>query len=136
MRAKFIRGQDPKAAMNIGSLKDGYRVDKEPDFEDWEQGANKLLNWRSWNWNKNIGSMDHLHHKTKVTPELENQLDPLPVVTFRNYYDSGPCLFGDWPQDFPFHSIPFIANVEEEEDRSFLISPEGYDFPRYITELV
>ena len=45
-------------------------------------------------------------------------------------------MFGDWPKDFPYTRTPFIANAEEEEGRSFLIEPEGYDYPRYITELI
>ena len=138
MRAKFVnenisfeRGQDPKSAMGIGEWAHGYRIDKYPDFDDWDQGANDLLVWQDWNWSKNTFA-EGLIRKTEVTPAQEPQLDPLPVVTFKNY----DKFLNGFHEGFPFSSIPFIANVEDAEGHSYLISAEGYDYPRYITELV
>jgi hypothetical protein len=132
----FQRGKDPRESMKIGIWKDGYKIDKYPDFDDWEQGANKLLHWDDWDWDKKVANIDDLYGETVVTEDLANDLDPLPVVTFKEFGDaSGNGLFGYW-EDFPFRKIPFIANVEEDEGRSFLISPEGFDYARYTTELV
>ena len=60
------------------------------------------------------------------------------MVRFKHYYNEGNLtgLFGNWPTDFPYMDIPFIAEVEEDKGRTFLIGPEGFDYPRYITELV
>lgn len=146
MRAKkvfenisFERGRDPKEALGIGVWKDGYRVDKQPDFIVPEEGYVRIdFKGDEWNFDKkNFDSMDI--SKTQVDPDMAKKLEPLPVVTFKTFYEWGgvPGMFGDWDRDtFPFRLTPFIANVEEAEGRSFLIDPEGYEYPRYITELV
>ena len=70
--------------------------------------------------------------KVKVDPQLETLLELLPVVDF-NTYDN---LLESWGEDFPFSETFFVANVLEEEGVSFLVRPDGYDYARYIAELI
>ena len=137
MRAKFVnenisfeRGQDPKSAMGIGEWAHGYKIDKYPDFDDWDQGANSLLDWKEWNWSKNTFNPLQIR-ETEVSPGMERNLFPLPIVIFKDY----DVLLSNW-EEFPFESIPFIAKIDEKEGENFLVSPEGYDYPRYITKLI
>ena len=134
----FKRGQDPKATMGIGEFSKGYRTDKDPDYDT---SLSKYYRFdfedESWGWSKKTFDPDEIS-KTKVNPEKEKTLVKLPVVTFLYYWETNgiPGMFGDWAPDFPYTRTPFIANTLEEEGRSYLIEPEGYDYPRYITELI
>ena len=144
MRAKFVnedqnfeRGLDPKQAMGIGTWIKGYRVDSPGEYSHID-GYNRIsFDPYYWNFTRKACNLDEVS-KTKVLPHMEKALVLLPVVTFKYYYKIGNMtgLFGDWPEDFPFTKTPFIANVLEDEGRSFLIEPEGYNYPRYITELI
>ena len=137
MKAKFVRGQDPKAAMGIGEYSKGYKIVKEWDFGATDRYVRFDFQGEEWNFSKKTFDPDEIG-QSKVTPEMAKKIEPLPVVDFIYYWETMglPGMFGDWPSDFPFTSIPFIANVQEGEGRSYLIEPEGYDYPRYITELV
>jgi len=148
MRAKtvnesnsFIKSQDPKVSLGIGAWKKGYIIDKEP--ADIIKNRIEFGYYRvyfqgdEWNFSKGESDPDEVS-QTEVSPEMELVLDVLPVVTFK-YYDNTEGflgLFGDWPEDFPFIKTSFIANCLEEEDRTFLIEPEGFNYARYSTELI
>jgi len=138
----FERGKDPKSTMGIGRWEHGYMVDSWGDQEIPAYGTDGYVRFdfkgEEWGWSKKAFSPGEIG-KTEVLPHMEKILKKLPVVTFKTYYGSGTDtgLFGDWPPEkFPFTKTPFIANVLEDKGRSFLIDPEGYDYPRYITELV
>jgi hypothetical protein len=144
MRAKFIRGRDPKEAMGIGEWHKGYRVDNEMEYEihigsPGNTGYHRIdLNNKEWNMGRKIGNAEDVP-ETKVTSEMALKIDHLPVITFRHYYTGGGNeigMFGDWPEDFPYIRTPFIASVIDYDDKTYLIEPEGYYYPRYITELV
>jgi len=138
----FERGRDPKAALGIGAWQRGYIIDKEP--ADFVKDRIKLSYYRikfnedeRWNFSKKEFNPDEVY-QTEIEPDMEKRLDPLPIVTFKYYKDTDglPGLFGDWSEDFPFTKTPFIANCLEEDDRTFLIEPEGYNYARYTTELI
>jgi len=144
MRAKtineynFERGKDPKTSMGIGRWKDGYVVDSMGEYPHLDMGISKYIHFNNYEWVKNATKEKAIDVETEVTPEIEEELSKLPVLTFKKYSgEGGPMgLLDDWPEDFPFRKIPFVANVLEDEDRSFLVNPEGFNFARYITELV
>ena len=135
---EFERGRDPKDAMGIGSWRDGYKIDKEPEYPPPDDGYVRIdFKGDEWNWRKKAFDPSDMR-ESEVTPDMQEKLEGLPVVTFKNYYESGNItgLFGDWPEDFPYIRTPFLANVLEDEGRTFLIEQEGYYYPRYMTELV
>jgi len=135
---QFHRGRDPKAALNIGAWRNGYIIDKDPDFDIDPKGYKRInFQGEEWSFSKKVFDPDDIT-QTEIDLQMEKILEPLPVVTFKYYRDTDglPGLFGDWPEDFPFRRTPFIANCLEEEDRTFLIDPEGYNYARYSTELI
>ena len=137
MRAKFIRGKEPKVAMGIGAGKDGYIITKDSEYGELGDRYLRLdFEGKEWNWGRKVFDPDEVP-ATKVTPDMEIKLEKLPVVDFFYYWETKGLtgMFGEWPEDFPFSKTPFLANVEEGEGRTFLIEPEGYNYPRYITEL-
>ena len=69
--------------------------------------------------------------KIQVDPQLESILSLLPVVSFDTYED----LLEDFGEGFPYKRF-FIANINEEDGVSFLVRPEGYDYARYLAELI
>lgn len=77
--------------------------------------------------------LDDLYYakKIQVDPQLEGILAALPVVNFDTYQD----LLGEYGDDFPFKKF-FIANINEEDGVSFLVRPDGFDYARYIAELI
>jgi hypothetical protein len=135
---QFERGADPKKSLGIGQWRDGYLIEKDTDRHGDQDFINRLLDFSDYQWDKNPTDVSGISGETEVTPELAAELDHLPVVTFR-YFKNEDGMLGlldDWPEDFPFRRIPFIANVEEDEGRTFLIDTSGYAYARYITELV
>lgn len=68
--------------------------------------------------------------KIKVDSQLETILNFLPVVDFDTYED----LLGEYNEELPKQF--FIANVLEEEGVSFLVDRSGYEYARYIAELI
>jgi hypothetical protein len=135
---QFQRGLDPKAALDIGAWRRGYIIDKEPDFDIDPNGYNRIdFQGEEWDFSKKVFNPDEVS-QTEIDSEMAKILEPLPVVTFKYYHDTDvfPGLFGDWPDDFPFKKTPFIANCLEEEDRTFLVEPEGFNYARYSTELI
>lgn len=151
MRAKtvnenisFERGQDPKRAMKIGAWTRGYKVEYDPYKDKIHPASIKVINWGDYNWQRKCGSISALEEFTTVTKDIYRDLQKLPLVVFKGWDNMNIGgqkyfgLFGDWhPEKFEFYDTPFIARVEEdEESRNFLVAPEGYDYPRYITELV
>lgn len=149
MRAKkvyenieFERGKDPQQALGIGRFRDGYRIDKEADFyvpPPTDDGYVRIdFKGDEWNWSKKAFDPNYVN-KTKVDSRMAKKLKALPVVTFRTYWENKgeTGLFGDWSREtFPFRLSPFIAQTIEDPGRRFLVDPEGYEYPRYITELV
>ena len=137
----FERGSDPKQSLGVGIWRKGYKIEKDTPYEipTGEYGYVRVdLSGEEWNFGKKVFDPDEIP-QTPVDPDMvEEILKDLPVVLFKYYYETGNMtgLFGDWPEDFEYRRVPFIANVEEDEGRSFLIEPEGYTYPRYITELV
>jgi hypothetical protein len=137
----FERGQDSKQALGIGVWRNGFRIDSPGQYEipippqKWYVRID--FKEDEWHFSRKAFEIEDIT-ETKVLPHMEKILSKLPVITFKYYYNQGqfPGLFGDWPEDFPFKLIPFVANVLEDEERSFLIDPDGYDYPRYMTELV
>ena len=136
---QFQRGRDPKAALDIGAWRMGYIIDKEPEFDINSNGYKRIKFEGSpaWNFSKKVFNPDEVS-QTEIDLQMKKILKPLPVVKFKYYHDTDgfPGLFGDWPDNFPFSRTPFIANCLEEEDRTFLIEPEGYSYARYSTELI
>jgi len=135
---RFERGQDPKSALGIGVWRNGYKIDKDLK-QPLTPGNYRRIDFSGSDWN--FGKKEFFVNqvsKTKITPDMAKKIENVPVVTFKYFYEHGGFtgLFGDWPEDFPFTRTPFIANVLEDEGRSFLIEPEGYYYPRYMTELV
>jgi len=69
--------------------------------------------------------------KIQVDPQLESILSLLPVVNFEMYED----LLGNYGEDFPYKRF-FIANVMEDDGVTFLVRPDGFDYARYVAELI
>lgn len=145
MRAKrvyenieFKRGEDPKVTLGIGPWKDGYRVYSHGDWEDLNLPIYRYFDFNLYNWNKKPWDVDDIERETEVNAEIEDELSRLPVLSFKDYRSDGKMLglLDDWPDDFPYRNMPFIANVESDEGRSFLVDPEGYSYARYVTEIV
>jgi hypothetical protein len=131
----FTRGKDPKAALDIGSWRKGYVIDKELGGEILSR-YNRIPFGKEFNFDKypSLAEMP----KTRVTSAMKKLLDSLPVVTFKYYKNRGDYVgfYGDWPEDFELRNTPFLAKVISDDERTFLIEPEGYAYPRYITELI
>jgi hypothetical protein len=138
---EFTRGIDPKEAMGIGAWRNGYLIEKEPAFDikvlDGRNYYRINFDPKKWHFTKKASSPDEVD-PSKVNNEMSKLIEPLPVISFKYYYSDKNFLglFGDWPEDFPFIMTPFIATCLEEEDRTFLIEPEGFTYARYITELI
>lgn len=69
--------------------------------------------------------------KIQVDPQLESILSLLPVINFDTY----ESFLGDYGQDFPYRQF-FIANINEDDGVSFLVRPDGFDYARYVAELI
>jgi hypothetical protein len=77
--------------------------------------------------------LDDLYYtkKVQVDPQLESILSLLPVVNFDTYEE----LLENYEEDFPFKRF-FIANIKEDDGVSFLVRPDGFNYARYIAELI
>jgi hypothetical protein len=77
-------------------------------------------------------TLDDLYyvHKIQVDPQLEAILSLLTVIDLDTYEDLLQEFDNSVPKTF------FIANILEEDGVSFLIDPSGYNYARYIAELI
>ena len=120
--------QNPLKKMDIGTK--GYRVIYEGEpIKDRE--AYSYLMEVPMTRKPEISDLNYIK-KLQVDPQLEAILGLLPIVNFNTYED----MLDNWEEDFPFMKTPFICNIEEDEGVSFLIRPEGYNYARYIAELI
>lgn len=133
----FQRGKDPKEALSLGQWRDGYVVEFPGEYEDLHMGISRYIEFNNYEWVKKEFDPEQIH-QTEVTSEIEDEISQLPVLSFKGYRNSGNMigLLDDWPEDFKYREIPFVANVLEEDDRTFLVDPEGFPYARYITELI
>lgn len=133
----FQRGKDPKETLSLGQWRDGYVVEFPGEYEDLRMGISHYIEFNKYEWSKKEFDPDQIY-QTEVTPEMEEEISKLPILSFKGYRNSGNMigLLDDWPEDFKYRAIPFVANVLEEDDRTFLVDPEGFAYARYITELV
>ena len=120
--------EDPLRKMDIGTK--GYRIIYEGEpIKDRE--AYTYLMELPMTHKPNIDELNYVK-KLQVDPQLEEIIGFLPIVNFNTYEN----MLGNWGEDFPFMKTPFVCNVEEDDGVSFLIRPEGYDYARYIAELI
>lgn len=110
-------------------VNEGFQVIK-PGEENLEPEASVYL--RNLPMTRKPADIDDLYYakKIKVDPQLEAILDVLPVVEFDTYED----LLGNYTEEIP--RTFFIANVLEEDGVSFLVDPSGFEYARYIAELI
>lgn len=140
----FQRGKDPKQAMGIGEWADGYLVEYDPYGDHPHPPERDVITWGNYDWNKKAVSPEDVEGSTPVTKDIYREVEKLPLIVFKGWNNMTIGgqeyfgLFGDWGnEEFRFYDTPFVARVEDdEEERNFLVAPEGYDYARYMTELV
>lgn len=133
----FMRGTDPKDALSLGQWKDGYIVEEPGQYTNLHLGIFYYFDFNNYTWTKKPWAPDEIK-ETEVTTQIEKEIEKLPILSFKDYEGKGNILglLDDWPEDFKYRDIPFIANILSDPDRTFLVDPEGFSYARYITELI
>ena len=147
MKAKFVnetmnfrRGLEPKEAMGIGKYgwHNGWRLvqDAKRELTPPEKYA---IESNIASWSRKATEPDDVRSELKVTNELGDILENLPIIDFKSYYSmpgkTGLFVYDEWPVDFPNFDL-FVSNVEEDDGTTYLVNPSGYRYARYITKLV
>ena len=137
---EFKRGRSVKKSLGLGI--DGYYIKKPGRWSYSWAFADGI------GWDRKVTDLNQIHPTEytggEYSQRLAEEIKKLPVVVFKHTFtrDDEPGFFGDWhgyDQDDEAAQLSqglFVAVVQDAGNRVFLVDPQGYCYPRYVTELV